>query len=297
MQPTPYIWKNGNLIPWEDATTHLLTHSLHYAGSAWEGIRCYETPNGPAIFRLKEHMDRLTYSANALKFDVPFTQEELTEAVIHTVRENNLTSGYIRPLIYLGYGKMGLKTNDLPVEVMIACWPWGKYLAADGINVKISDFIRIHPKSTIADAKIGGHYANSIIAGLDLKGTNYQETLLLDYEGNVAEGPGANIFIVKKGELYTPPPGAILPGITRATLLTLAQDLGIPAHEISLSPDDLDHADEAFFCGTAAEVTPIRSINTTNYGDPGPITLKLQLAYLDLVQGKSNKHKDFLTFI
>lgn len=299
MKPTKYIWMNGKLIPWKKAQVHVLTHAMHYGSAAFEGTRVYNTAKGPAIFRLKEHTKRLFYSAKALKMKVPFSQKEINEATLETIRRNQLKHGYIRPMIFYGYGKMGLNPIGAPVESMICCWPWGKYLSDDPIKVKISDFIRIHPKSTIADAKISGHYVNSIMAVLPLTNTKYHEALLLDYKGNIAEGPGENFFLVKKGVIYTPPLGTILSGITRATIFELAESLGYKIKEKNLKPKDLKGADEAFFTGTAAEVTPIGSIDdiTFNKGKVGPVTSAIKEAYMDVVHGRNPAFEKYLSYV
>lgn len=290
---------NGQLIPWEEAMTHVLTHTLHYGAGVFEGIRCYKTDKGTAVFRLKEHMDRLYYSAGVLKMEMPWTVDEMTDGLLETLKKNKLEGGYIRPLIYFGYGKMGLNPEGAPVEAVIVCWPWGKYLGHDAVKVKISDYIRIHPKSSVTDAKICGHYVNSILAVLALRDSDYHEALLLDYEGNVAEGPGENLFIVKDGILITPPLGTILAGITRNTVQTLAKDMGYEFREETLKPDDLFEADEAFFTGTAAEITPIASIDDHVYGDgnPGPISRQIREAYMDIVHGRSPDYEHYLTHI
>lgn len=290
---------NGTLVPWESAQTHVLTHTLHYGAGAFEGIRCYKTERGTAVFRLKEHMQRLLYSARAIKMDLPYTLEELMEAVVQTVKDNELEAGYIRPLMYYGYGKMGLNPEGAPVETIVACWPWGKYLAHDVVDVKISDYIRIHPKSTIADAKICGHYVNSIMAVQAIAGTKYHEAIFLDYNGNLAEGPGENLFLVKDGIIYTPSQNNILPGITRDTTISIAKELGLTVEEKVLTPEDAFAADEAFFTGTAAEVTGIGSINdhVFNGGEMGPVTKQIKDAYMDVVKGRNPKHDHYLTYI
>ncbi|MGE3279228.1 MAG: branched-chain amino acid transaminase [Candidatus Altimarinota bacterium] len=298
MQKTKFIWLDGTFVPWDKANIHVLNHSLHYGGAVFEGIRVYETDQGPAIFRLKEHTKRLLYSAKALKMKLPYTEKELNETTLELVRKNKLKHGYIRPIIFHGQ-KMGLNPIGAPLHVAIACWPWGKYLSEDPIKVKISSFVRIHPKSSVTDAKISGHYANSIMAVLEIAGTKYQEALLLDYQGYVAEGPGENFFMVKKGVLYTPSLGTILHGITRDTILALAKDLKIAVKEAKLKPKDLFGADEAFFTGTAAEVTPIASIDdhVFNKGKEGPITAQLKQAYMEVVHGKNPRYKKYLTLV
>ena len=299
MQTTKYIWKNGKLISWEEASTHLLTHTLHYGGGAFEGIRAYKTERGTAIFRLREHMERFAYSASALNMEMPFTTQALIDAVVQTVRENKLEQGYIRPLVYYGYGVMGLKPFGAPVDIIVACWPWGAYLSHDLIDVKISKYIRIHEKSTIVDAKLCGHYVNSMLASLELKGTKYHEALLLDAQGRIAEGPGENFFMVQGGKILTPKPGTILPGITRNTVFQIAQKLGIQVIEQDIYPKDLASADEAFFTGTAAEVVPIGTIDDKpiGAGKVGPIASKIKSTYLDIVYGRNREFERFLHYV
>lgn len=297
MQKTKYIWMDGKFIPWAKAQIHVLTHSLHYGGAAFEGIRVYETKNGPAVFRLQDHTKRLLYSAKALKMTVPYSEKHINDATLELVRKNKLKHGYIRPILFLGE-KMGLNPIHAPLHFAIACWPWGKYLSEDPIKVKISSFVRIHPKSSVTDAKISGHYANSIMASLELWGTPYQEALLLDYKGYVAEGPGENFFMVKKGVLYTPSLGTILHGITRDTVLALAKQLKIPVRQKKITKRELFTADECFFTGTAAEVTPIAQIDQHVYhhGKTGPVTQILKKAYMELVHGRSADSKKYLTW-
>ncbi len=299
MQTTELIWQNGKLVPWADAKVHVLTHTLHYGGGAFEGIRCYETAKGPAIFRLKEHIDRLFYSAAALKMDVPYTKAQIAEAMIDLVRVNKMPEGYIRPLLFFGYGKMGVNPVGSPVEMMIACWPWGAYLPHASVDIKISRYIRIHPDSTIVDAKLCGHYLNGILASLELQGTHYHEALLLDAQGYISEGVGENLFIIKDGVIYTPKLGTILAGITRETIFKLAALMNMKIVEADLKPQDAYDADEAFFTGTAAEVTPIRSIDdhVLNGGEIGAVTAKIKAAYLDVVRGKNPEFLDYLTYV
>ncbi len=298
MEPTKYIWMNGSLVPWESATVHVMTHALHYGDGAFEGIRFYKTSSGPAIFRLREHMERLVYSASALGMVFPFSIEQLCKATCELIRANQIEQGYIRPLAYYGYGVMGLNPRNSPTEIMIACWPWGKYLPVEMADIKVSSYIRIHPRSTVADAKLCGHYVNSILAVLELKGTKYHEALFLDSEGMIAEGPGENFFIVKNGEILTPPLGTILAGITRSTIIQIARDQGITVTEKSISLDEAYDADEAFFTGTAAEVTPIGTLNdrVIGSGKIGQITNALKTRYLDVVLGKADSYRSFLTF-
>lgn len=297
MEPTKYIWMNGALVPWENATVHVMTHALHYGDGAFEGIRFYKTSRGPAVFRLREHIERLVYSASVLGMTIPFSIERLCDATLELIRANEIEHGYIRPLAYYGYGVMGLNPRNSPTDMMIACWPWGKYLPVELADIKVSSYIRIHPRSTVADAKICGHYVNSILAVLELKGTKYHEALFLDSDGMVAEGPGENFFVVKNDELVTPPLGTILAGITRSTVIQIARDEGLSVTERSISLDEVFEADEAFFTGTAAEVTPIGTINdrVIGAGKIGPVTAALKARYLDAVHGRADAYRRFLT--
>ena len=299
MQTTEFIWHNNKIVKWADAMTHQLTHTLHYGGGAFEGIRAYKTEKGPAIFRLKEHIDRLLYSSKALNMEIAWSAEEICKATIEVVAKNKLDHGYIRPIVFYGYGVMGLKPFGAPVELSISCWPWGSYLPHETVDVKISKFIRIHPQSTVVDAKLCGHYVNSIMASLELKGTEFHEALLLDASGNIAEGPGENFFMVLGSELHTPAPGSILPGITRDSIKEIAKSKGIKVIERTIEPSEISQASEAFFTGTAAEVTPIRSIDKRLIGDgePGPITKSLKTTYLDTVCGRDQKFSRFLTYV
>ncbi len=298
MKETNYIWMDGKIIPWADAKIHVLTHSLHYGSAVFEGLRFYETEEGPAIFRLKEHTTRLFYSADTIKLRIPFSEDEINSAIIETVKVNEIKTGYIRPLAFFGYGKMGLRPTGSPVNLSIAVWPWDSYLGANPINVKISPYIRIHPQSTSMDAKITGNYVNSTFAGVDAVSQGYDEALLLDFEGNVAEGPGENIFIVKNDIIYTPPKGKILAGITRDSIMTIAEDFGYSVQEKVLKPEDVYDADEAFFTGTAAEVTAIASLDDHPMKFPtGPITKKLSDTFLSIVKGLNEKYKNWLTIV
>ena len=264
----------------------------------FEGIRCYETNKGAAVFKLKEHIDRLYYSADTLKMKIPYSKEEFIKAVIETIKANKVKVAYVRPICFFGYGKMGLNPKGAPVNCSIAVWPWGKYLGEGTVKVKTSKYVRLHPKSTHAEAKICGHYVNSIFASVEVKDKGYDEALLLDYKGNVAEGPGENLFIVKDGKLLTPALGTILKGITRASIIQLAKDQGIEAGEKTLTLEDIYSADEAFFTGTAAEVTAIESLDDKKIGKaPGPITTKLKDLFMDIVHGKNEKYKNWLTYV
>lgn len=289
---------DGKIVPWADAKIHVLTHSLHYGSAVFEGIRFYKTEDGPAIFRLNDHTARLLFSASVISMRIPFSEEEINSAIIETVKVNEIKTGYIRPLAFFGYGKMGLRPKDAPVNLSIAVWPWDTYLGSNPVKVKTSPYMRIHPKSTDMNAKISGNYVNSTFAGVDAISQGYEEALLLDFEGYVAEGPGENIFIVKNEILYTPPEGNILAGITRDSLMTIAKDFDYSVEEKRLKVEDIYDADEAFFSGTAAEVTPIASLDDHPLKNPfGPITEKLSDTYLSVVKGTNEKYKDWLTIV
>lgn len=297
MEKAAKIWMDGKLVPWDKAQIHVLTHTLHYGGGAFEGIRFYETPKGPAIFRLKEHTDRLFYSAKTIGMKIPFSKAQINKACKDIVSKNKLKSGYIRPLVYYGYGKMGLDPRNCVVNVCIAAWPWGAYLGDKPVTTKVSKFMRIHPQSTLTDAKLCGHYANSILASLDVHKQGYGEAILLDHKGNVAEGPGENIFFVKKDKLITPKLGTILGGITRASIIEIAKDNGIKVVEKEVKLKELLQADEAFFTGTAAEVSPIAKINDKKIGKQkiGPVTELLKTTFLKAVKGEEPRYKKWLT--
>ena len=299
MEPTQWIWMNGSFVPWNDARVHVLSHGLHYGSSIFEGLRAYKTERGTAIFRLKEHMDRFHYSAEAIRMKLPYSADDLASITLELLKRNEVEACYIRPHATFGYGTMGLNPATAAVDVTIACWPWGAYLPISSANIKVSKYIRIHPRSTVADAKIGGHYVNSILAVQEVQGTQYHEALFLDYEGNIAEGPGANFFIIKDREIITPPCGTILPGITRASVIEIARDKGFVVTERKLTVAEAQEADEAFYTGTAAEMTPIGSIEDKSHriGAPGPITSELKQAYLDAAYGRSHRYTKFLTFV
>src|SRR5258707_13958408 len=297
-----FIWYDGKLVPWREATTHVLTHSLHYGLAVFEGVRAYKTESlGTAIFRLKEHTDRLFNSAKIYMMELPYTKEQLTEAQREVVRVNQLESCYLRPLAFYGSEKMGVSPVGAKVHVSIAAWPWGAYLGEDGlkkgIRVKTSSFARHHVNVTMARAKVATTYANSILANLEATQHGYDERLLLDTDGFVAEGAGENIFIVKDGKLHEPELTSALSGITRASVITLANELGYEVISRRLTRDDIYIADEAFFTGTAAEVTPIRELDgrTIGAGTRGPVTTKIQKLFFDVVAGKVAKHKDWLS--
>ncbi len=299
MQKVSKIWMDGKLIPWDKANTHILTHTLHYGGGAFEGIRFYSTKKGSAIFRLKDHIDRLFYSSGVLKMKSPFTKKQIEEAIIKLIKTNKIKEGYIRPIIYFGYGKMGLNPKGAPVNAAIAIWPWGAYLGDKPVKATISKFIRIHPKSTYSAAKLCGHYVNSILASIDAHERGYGESILLDYKGNVAEGPGENIFIVKNNTLITPKKGNILAGITRDAIIKLAKNNKIPVKVEIISKKKLYNADEAFFTGTAAEISAIASIDGKKIGNGklGPITKQIKKEFIKVVTGESPKYGKWITYV
>ena len=297
------IWSDGKIIPWREATTHVLTHTLHYGMGVFEGVRAYETARGPAIFRLQEHTNRLFNSAHIFMMKMPYDQATLMQAQLDMVRQNKLKSCYIRPIVFYGSEAMGISAKTLSVHVAIAAWPWGAYLGSDGlengIRVKTSSFTRHHVNINMCRAKSVTTYANSILAHQEVAHDGYDEALLLDVDGYVAEGAGENIFIVKQGKLYTPDMTSCLEGITRASIIELAAEMGIPVIEKRITRDEVYCADEAFFTGTAAEVTPIRELDNRKIGSGtrGPITARLQAMFFDCVSGKTNGHADWLTHV
>jgi branched-chain amino acid aminotransferase len=296
-----HIWYDGKLVPWRDATTHVLTHSLHYGLAVFEGVRAYKTTHGTAIFRLREHTERLFNSAHIYLMKIPYSRETLMDAQKEVVRANRLESCYIRPIAFYGSEKMGVSPKGASVHVAIAAWPWGAYLGAEalekGIRVKTSSYARHHVNVSMCRAKYSGTYANSILANLEATEHGYDEGLLLDVDGFVAEGSGENLFIVKNGTLYEPELTSALIGITRESIITLAQEMGYTVAAKRITRDDLYIADEAFFTGTAAEVTPIREVDgrAIGSGKRGPITARLQQAFFDCVLARSEQHRDWLT--
>ncbi|MFA9441124.1 branched-chain amino acid transaminase [Uliginosibacterium sp. sgz301328] len=298
-----FIWMDGKLVPWREATTHVLTHSLHYGLSVFEGVRAYKTERGTAIFRVKEHTDRLFASAHIYQMKMPFDKEAIIEAQKEVVRANKLESCYLRPIAFYGSEKMGVSPVGAQVHVAIAAWPWGAYLGADGlekgIRVKIASFARHHVNVTMPRAKLASTYANSILANLEATQDGYDEAMLLDTEGFVAEGAGENVFMVKNGVIYEPEIASALTGITRDTVHTLARELGLEVKTRRLTRDDLYIADELFFTGTAAEVTPIRELDrrVIGSGSRGPITAKLQERFFDLVGGRLPEHEGWLAYV
>jgi branched-chain amino acid aminotransferase len=297
------IWMDGELVPWREAKVHVLTHSLHYGMGVFEGVRAYNTDRGTAIFRLEEHTRRLFGSAHIMMMKVPWDRETINAAQITAVRENQLDSAYIRPMFFYGAEGMGLRADNLRVHAVVAAWEWGSYLGADnmekGIRIKTSSYTRHHVNITMCKAKATGNYINSMLALNEALQSGYDEAMLLDDHGFVAEGSGENIFIVHDGVLYTPDTSSALEGITRSSIMELARDLGLTVREKRISRDEVYLADEAFFTGTAAEVTPIREVDNRVIGNGGrgPLTEQLQTLYFDVVHGRVEKYSDWLTVV
>ncbi|MDJ0869137.1 MAG: branched-chain amino acid transaminase [Myxococcota bacterium] len=298
------IWVDGRFVPWDQATVHVLTHTLHYGLGVFEGIRCYRTDDGrSAVFRLGEHVERLFDSAHINLLEIPFERGEIERAILETLRANHLEEGYIRPLVFLGDGSMGLNPGDNAVRVAIATWPWGKYLGEEGvergIRAKVSTYSRHHVNAKMTNGKTCGDYVNSILAKREALLDGYDEAIMLDTQGLVAEASGENLFAVRGGTLCTPPLPTVLGGITRASVMELARDRGIPVLETPLTRDDLYISDEVFLTGTAAEVTPIREIDrrTVGAGGRGPVTQALQTAFFDAVAGRDAKYDGWLTYL
>ena len=298
-----FIWQDGKLVPWREATTHVLTHSLHYGMSVFEGVRAYKTERGTAIFRLEDHTNRLFNSAHIFQMAMPYDKATINEAHKEVLRANDLEAGYLRPIAFYGSEKMGVSPKGAKVHVVIAAWPWGAYLGEDGlergIRVKVSSYTRHHVNISMVRAKASGHYINSILANNEVTNEGYDEAMLLDPEGYVAEGAGQNLFIVKQGKLFTPDLTSCLEGITRATVLQIAAELGLSVQEKRITRDEVYCCDEAFFTGTAAEVTPIRELDgrQIGIGRRGPITAQIQAKYFDVVNGRSAQHDDWLAYI
>ncbi len=304
MQKTEFIWLDGKMVKWEAAQVHILTHTLHYGLGVFEGIRAYEGPKGTAIFRLQEHINRLFDSAHVLMMKMPFSREQVMEACREVLRVNKLKHGYIRPIAFIGDGEMGLHAVDNPIRVAIAAWPWGTYLGDEGvkkgIRIKISSFTRHHVNSTLNKAKTCANYVNSILAKREALKAGYDEAILLDPDGYVAEATGENVFIVKNGIVKTTPSGAsILDGITRDAVKTILRDEKTPIVEERFARDELYLADEVFLTGTAAEITPIREVDDRmiGTGKPGPITQKIQKTFFSIVQGKNDRYRQWLDLI
>ena len=302
--PTKYIWFNGELVPWEKATVHVMTHALHYGSSVFEGIRCYSTPRGPAVFRLAPHTRRLFDSAKIYRMELPFTQVQISDACKAVVRENELKSAYLRPLAWRGYGEIGVFPLKNPVEVMVAAIEWGAYLGAEalenGVDVAVSSWQRVAPNTLPAMSKAGGNYLSSQLIVMEAHRHGYAEGIALDVSGNLSEGSGENLFVIRDGVIFTPPfTAALLPGITRDTIMTLARSLGYEVREQNLPRESLYLADELFFTGTAAEVTPIRSVDglTVGAGKRGPIATAIQQAFFGLFSGETEDRWGWLEYV
>jgi branched-chain amino acid aminotransferase len=296
------IWMNGKLVPWDEAKTHVLTHALHYGSGVFEGIRAYKTERGAAVFRLTEHLERLRRSAKLYYMELPYTVAELAQATRDVIKANGLDACYIRPLVYRGYGEMGLSPLGTPVDSVIAVWPWGAYLGDEGIRhgvrAKVSSIQALGHTQLARAAKATGQYLNSILAKVEVTNAGYDEAIMLDAAGHVCEGPGENLFLVRDGVLYTPfPVDGVLEGITRDTVMRIAADEGIEARERTLARSDLVIADELFFTGTAAEIVPIREVDDHAIGEPGPVTRRIQQRYRDIVEGRDATFAHFLDYV
>lgn len=301
METTEFIWFDGKMVPWQDAKVHVLTHALHYGDSVFEGIRAYDCGDkGSSVFRLKEHSQRLVNSAKILRMNIPYTAEQIYDATIETLRANRLKAAYVRPLVFVGYGEMGVNPGHNPVNMIIAAWPWGAYLGAEalekGIRIRTSSFTRFQPNTLMSKAKAAGNYVNSILAKIEAVEDGYDEAVMLDPQGLVSEATGENIFVVRDGKIKTPQLTNTLGGITRASIIELARDLGYQVEEYPLSRDEIYIADEAFFCGTAAEITPIREMDhrTIGAGHAGPVTKHLQQEFFKVVRGENPKYQNWL---
>lgn len=298
-----FIWFDGQLVPWKDANIHVLTHSLHYGMGIFEGLRAYPTPKGPAIFRLQDHTDRFFRSAHIMNMPMPFDKKTLNDAQCEVIIKNNLSAGYIRPICFYGSEGMGLRADNLKSHIAIAAWEWGAYLGKEGlekgIKVRTSSYTRHHVNIMMCKAKATGNYVNSMLALSEALASGCDEALLLDPEGYVAEGSGENFFLIRNGELYTPQLTSCLEGVTRATIITFAQEMGMKVQERSITRDEVYVADECFFTGTAAEVTPIREVDGRKIGNGtrGPLTEKLQTLYFDQVYGRKVSHPEWLTYV
>jgi branched-chain amino acid aminotransferase len=294
LQESKYIWVDGAMIPWAEAKIHVLSHAMHYGSSVFEGIRCYSQPSGSAVFRLREHIGRLFDSARIYRMEIPFSIDEIVEACLETVRQNNLDSCYIRPLVFRGFGTMGVNPLPCPVQVIIASWEWGAYLGEEalnsGVDVQVSSWSRMAPNTIPAMAKAGANYANAQLVKMEALGNGFAEGIVLDVDGFVCEGSGENIFLVRQNKIFTPPLGAsILSGITRATVIHLLREMGHDVEQTRVPREALYLAEELFFSGTAAEITPIRSVDRIQVGTgkPGPVTKKVQQAYLAVIKGEA----------
>jgi branched-chain amino acid aminotransferase len=299
MRETPKIWMNGELVDWGDAKIHVGAHGLHYGSGVFEGIRAYETDRGPAVFRLTDHLERLHNSARLLRMEIPFSIEELKDGCYDVMAAHGLAESYLRPLAFYGYGELGVRPGDNPVDVVIMSWPWGTYLGEEalehGIRAKISSWQRIGPNVIPHVAKATGVYLNSMLAVSEAAEAGYDEAILLTADGYVADGSGENLFVIRDGRISTPDlSSSILPGITRDTVIQIAQDLGYTVEEKNLIRADLYLADEIFMCGTAAEVTPVREVDDRVVGDPGPVTREIQAAYMETVRGRREQWAHWL---
>lgn len=299
---TEKIWMDGELVDWNKANVHILTHTLHYGWGVFEGIRCYYCTDGSsAVFRLKAHVDRLFGSAHIVGIPIPYTREQITEAILETLRVNKVKEAYIRPIVYIGDGEMGIYVKKLNVRVAVAVWGWGAYLGDEGlskgIRAKVSSFTRLHVNGQMTKAKVCGNYVNSILAKREVITSGYDEAILLDPAGYIAEASGENIFLVKDNIIRTTPLRSILPGITRDSVMVIAREKGYPLVEERFTRDEVYLADEAFFSGTAAEITPIREVDDRVIGPgmPGPVTADIQRTFFDIVRGKEGKYKEWLT--
>ena len=302
MDTVDLIWQNGEFVAWEDAQVHVLSHALHYGTGVFEGIRCYETERGPAIFRHRDHLDRLAKSAELYYLEMPYSAAEIREATHELLRRNGLSSGYIRPLVFRGYGSLGLFATDAPMDVIVAAFPWGAYLGEEGqrhgIRAKVSSWRRISPAGLIPHAKASGQYLNSILAKTESQKAGYEEAILLDERGFVCEGSGENIFIVRDGEIVTPPHvAAILDGINRKSIIQIARDLGYAVVERDIARAELYLAEEMFLTGTAAELVPVREIDDHPLGDPGEVTRQLQAKFMDALHGRAEEYLEWLDFV
>jgi len=302
METAELIWRNGEFLPWDEAKTHVLSHGLHYGTGVFEGVRCYETERGPAIFRHADHLDRLEKSAELYYLELPYSQEEIGEATRELVRRNGLASCYIRPLAYRGYGNLGLYATDAPVDVIVAAFPWGVYLGEDGakhgIRAKVSSWRALSGDSLIPHSKAAGQYLNSVLAKTEAQKAGYEEAILLDQHGHVSEGSGENVFVIRDGTLVTPGhTNAILDGITRASVVQIATDLGYRVEERDIARAELYLADEVFLTGTAAELVPVREIDDHAIGEPGEITRVIQKKLDDALHGRAEEYLEWLDFV
>jgi branched-chain amino acid aminotransferase len=296
------IWMNGELVPWHEAKVHVLTHALHYGSGVFEGIRCYDTASGPAVFRLTDHMERLRRSAKLYYMDLPYKVPALVQATKDVIRANGLRACYIRPLVFRGYGEMGLFPLNAPIDTAIAVWPWGAYLGEEGIKhgirAKVSSIQSLDHTSLARAAKASGQYLNSILAKVEVTNAGYDEAIMLNERGHVAEGSGENVFVVRDGVLFTPPPSdGVLEGITRDTVFKIAASEGLPVRECTLARSDLIIADELFFTGSAAEIVPIREVDDHTIGEPGPLTRRVQERFRAIVEGRDEEFASMLEHV